>query len=174
MVYHREPCPRNPSGVQIQDGGCDRKVSSRHNLASLLSLTVTFVIYQFCPRWSKGELFKEQNCFNSFLVLGKSRVTEIIEMKYIVSNEGYRSKSKDALSERRISAPCLVHAPGSVLVYRFTRADTKDQTIHNSKPMTPKQRKNNGYSFVNRYTRTEPVWLLYFIRSMSKQNTEAT
>ena len=47
---------------------------------------------------------------------------------------------------------------GSVLVFRFTRADTKDQTIHNSYPMTPKQRKNNGYSPVNRYTRTEPTF----------------
>ena len=28
---------------------------------------------------------------------------------------------------------------GSVLVYWFTRADTKDQTIHNSLPMTRKQ-----------------------------------
>ena len=40
---------------------------------------------------------------------------------------------------------------GSVLVYRFTRAATKDQTIHNSPQQltTPKQRKNNGYSLVN-------------------------
>ena len=45
---------------------------------------------------------------------------------------------------------------GSVLVYRFTRADTKAQTIHNSEPMTPKQRKNNPHSLVNRYTRTQP------------------
>ena len=44
---------------------------------------------------------------------------------------------------------------GFVLVYRFTRADTKDQTMYNSKAMTPEQRKNNGYSLVNRYTRTE-------------------
>ena len=42
-------------------------------------------------------------------------------------------------------------ALGSVLMYRFTRAATKDKTIHNSYPMTPKQRKNNGYSLVNRY-----------------------
>ena len=46
---------------------------------------------------------------------------------------------------------------GSVLVYRFTRAATKDQTIHNSYPMTPEQRKNNGYSLVNPYTRPEPT-----------------
>ena len=43
---------------------------------------------------------------------------------------------------------------GSVLEYRFIRAATKDQTIHNSYPMTSKQRKNNGYSLVNPYTRT--------------------
>ena len=45
---------------------------------------------------------------------------------------------------------------GSVLVYRYTRADTKDQTIHYSLSMNPKQRKYNGYSLVCRYTRTEP------------------
>ena len=46
---------------------------------------------------------------------------------------------------------------GSVLVYRFTSwAATKHQTKHNSYPMTLKQRKNNAYSPVNRYTRTEP------------------
>ena len=46
---------------------------------------------------------------------------------------------------------------GSVPVYRLKRADTKDQTIPNSWPMTPKQRQqNNGYPLVNRYTRTEP------------------
>lgn len=29
-------------------------------------------------------------------------------------------------------------------MYRFTRADTKDQTIHKSYSMTPKQRKNGA------------------------------
>lgn len=33
---------------------------------------------------------------------------------------------------------------GSVFMYRFTRADTKDQTIHKSYSMTPKQRKNGA------------------------------
>ena len=56
-----------------------------------------------------------------------------------------------------ISLVPLAEHGGSVdVVYRFTKADTKDQTIHHSKPMTPKQRKNDGYSIVNRYTRTEP------------------
>ena len=66
------------------------------------------------------------------------------------------------LTAEQVSIECylrcvnLVSVDGSFLVYQFTRADAKDQTIHNSKPMTPKQRKNNGYSLVKWYTRTEP------------------
>ena len=47
-------------------------------------------------------------------------------------------------------------AVGSILMHRFKRAATKEQTIHNSRPMIPKQRKNNGYFLVNQYSKTEP------------------
>ena len=57
-------------------------------------------------------------------------------------------------------------ALGSVLMYRFTRTATKDKTIHNSYLMTPKQRKNNGYSLVNPYTRTEPCFRRLSSRSV--------